>query len=128
MIHRGTAIDCSEENVGLPTLEQRAREALMYPENINRFGGLCLGESTHLVDEVRLFEGDSTQEGTTFLLHDRGRLSLPIWVDHVGSEGTRYVIGELKPLPLLPPEIHRLPKIEPSTPTSKPSRRKKSNG
>lgn len=121
-------LDSGEETIERPTLEQRVREALLHPEKIDRFGGLCLGESTHLVDEVKLFEGDATQEGAIFLLQERGQLTLPVWVDHVGSEGTRYVTGELKPSPLLPPEILRLPKIESSIPVTKPSRRKKRDG
>lgn len=78
-----------------------------------RFGGLSLGESTHLVDEVNYFDDDSTREGIVFLLADRGRLTLPVWVDHVGSEGTRYVTGDLLPLPLVAPDFACLPKIEP---------------
>jgi CRISPR-associated protein Cas5t len=38
-------------------LEARVRRALEQPSSIRRFGGLCLGESTHLVDEVLLWEG-----------------------------------------------------------------------
>src|SRR5947209_11350518 len=33
-------------------LEGRVRAALGQPESVSRFGGLSLGESTHLVDEV----------------------------------------------------------------------------
>jgi CRISPR-associated protein Cas5t len=35
--------------------------------------------------------------GRAFLLAERGRLTLPVWVDHVGSAGTRYVTGDLIP-------------------------------
>ncbi len=38
------------------TLEDRIGEALRTPRSINRFGGLSMGESTHLVDEVCLID------------------------------------------------------------------------
>jgi CRISPR-associated protein Cas5t len=94
----------SEHNPG-PTLEERVRAALTNPASIERrFGGLCLGESTHLVDEVHLLERylqsrhlrqRQPPRGQAFLLADRGRFTLPVWVDHVGSAGTRHVTGDL---------------------------------
>jgi CRISPR-associated protein Cas5t len=58
-----------------------------------------LGESTHLVDEVCLVEVVKAHldglSGRAFVLADRGRLTLPIWVDHVGSADTVYVTGDL---------------------------------
>jgi CRISPR-associated protein Cas5t len=106
-------LDSSEEQGGSPTLEERTTEALRHPERIERFGGLSLGESTHMVDEVKHFAGNPEREGQAFLLAARGRLTLPVWVDHVGSAGTRYVTGELVSLPLIAPDPSRLPKIEP---------------
>lgn len=106
-------LDSGEEQRESPTLEERITEALQHPERIERFGGLSLGESTHLVDEVTPFAGDFKTEGQAFLLADRGRLTLPVWVDHVGSANTRYVTGELVSLPLTEPAATRLPKIEP---------------
>src|SRR3954464_657859 len=47
-------LDSSEEPEG--GLETRVRRALAEPESVTRFGGLSLGESTHLVDEVTDFE------------------------------------------------------------------------
>src|SRR5437588_6548699 len=41
-------LDSSNESDG--GLEARVRQALTKPQTISRFGGLCLGESTHLVD------------------------------------------------------------------------------
>jgi CRISPR-associated protein Cas5t len=111
-------IDSSEENGATPYLEQRTKEALTHPERIKRFGGLSLGESTHLVDEVKNFDDNPTKDGIVFLLANRGRLTLPVWVDHVGSEGTRYVTGDLLSLPLVAPDLTRLPKIEPPKPQS----------
>ena len=39
-------------------------------------------------------------------------MTLPVWVDHVGFERTRYAVGELVKLDG-PPEPLRLPRIEP---------------
>lgn len=114
----------AEPNAG-PTLEERVRIALVTPASIDRFGGLCLGESTHLVNEVlplekylqsgRYQRRQPQPRGQAFLLAEKGRLTLPVWVDHVGSAGTRYVTGDLCgdwPIDREPaPEI--MPLIEP---------------
>jgi CRISPR-associated protein Cas5t len=98
-------------------LETRVRTALADPRSISRFGGLSLGESTHLVDEVSLFEAVMPRleglSGRAFLLADRGRLTLPVWVDHVGSAGTNYVTGDLEEAPLTFPPTVRMPRISP---------------
>jgi CRISPR-associated protein Cas5t len=111
-------LDSSEEAVESHRLETRVRSALTDPASITRFGGLSLGESTHLIDEVSLFEGRTAERlhGRTvqaFLLADRGRLTLPVWVDHVGSAGTRYATGNLESGPLHPPPVGRMPRIGP---------------
>jgi CRISPR-associated protein Cas5t len=77
-----------DEETGETSLTKRIRNSFDNPSNINRFGGLCLGESTHLVDEVKLI-GDLSTGFCQFLLNDDdGDLSLPIWADHVGSNTT----------------------------------------
>ncbi len=105
-------LDSLEERVAGPSLEQRVENAIIHPEMLERFGGLSLGESTHLVDEVEIFPG-SEELGSIFLCADRGRLTLPVWVDHVGSESTRYVIGDLLAGQITAPDRTRLPQIEP---------------
>lgn len=81
------------------SLAKRLRDALANPETITRYGGLSLGESTHLVDEVRPWrESDADERSPGWLLvkadADRERspanVSLPVWPDHVGSKGTRW--------------------------------------
>ena len=73
---------------GNPTLHQRVRNAFAEPASISRFGGLSLGESTHLVDIIRPWR-DGDPEAERILKHDPdGDLSLPVWVDHVGSGKT----------------------------------------
>jgi CRISPR-associated protein Cas5t len=107
-------LDSSEEESQGETLESRVALALDHPGRIERFGGLSLGESTHLVDWVgRLREG-ATKQAEAYLLAGDGRLSLPVWVDHVGSAGTRYVTGEIVTVsPVCAPSPSRIAKIEP---------------
>lgn len=96
-------LDSGDEISEAPTLEARVHQVLESPRSITRFGGLSLGESTHLVDEVldvhvyarRAVVRGRSCEGRAFLSSDKGRLTLPVWVDHVGSAGTRWVTGEI---------------------------------
>jgi CRISPR-associated protein Cas5t len=107
-------LDSSEERTEAPTLEDRVRMALDQPRQIDRFGGLSLGESTHLVDEVRRLRPSDVGRARTFLLAERGRLSLPVWVDHVGSAGTRFVTGDLSARESVePPTLAQMALIEP---------------
>ena len=117
-------LDSTDERGGTPSLEQRVEDALTSPETLQRFGGLSLGESTHLVDEVKLFPG-SEESGSIFLCTDRGRLTLPVWVDHVGSEGTRYVTGDVLTVPTTVPDRTRLPLIMPPEQSSRHKVRKR---
>jgi CRISPR-associated protein Cas5t len=92
-------IDSSDEKSDL-RLEQRVLSALQNPETVERSGGLSMGESTHLVNEVLLLSGQRAQrfvgqKGQAFLLNENGNLALPVWVDHVGSAQTRYATGSL---------------------------------
>src|SRR6476661_8866257 len=43
-------LDSADEAADADRLERRVRQALEHPASVNRFGGLALGESTHLVD------------------------------------------------------------------------------
>lgn len=106
-------VDSSDERESAPYLEQRVKSALTRPTTLKRFGGLSFGESTHLVDEVKLFSGSAEETGLIFVCTNRGRLTLPVWVDHVGSQGTRYVTGDLLTAPLTAPDGANLPQIEP---------------
>lgn len=93
-------VDSQDERRDGPTLEKRVTEALnpQHRTQISRFGGLSLGESTHLVNEVKILQTEQlsfNDEVKVFLVADRGRLTLPVWVDHVGAAGTRYQAGTL---------------------------------
>jgi CRISPR-associated protein Cas5t len=106
-------LDSSQEPGTGDRLESRVRNALEHPETVQRFGGLSLGESTHLVDCVDFFKPGPPRTGRAFLLAERGRLTLPVWVDHVGSAGTRYVTGNLEDGPVAEPVLERMPCIQP---------------
>lgn len=108
-------LDSSGETNDGEDLELRVRTALDPKKRgvVHRFGGLSLGESTHLVDEVSLFDGDDQRDGNAFLLSAQGRLTLPVWVDHVGSAGTNYVTGNMEHRPLMPPDVSRIPQVVP---------------
>lgn len=98
------------------SLEARVLTALNHPEQISRFGGLSLGESNHLVNEVCLLAGEpslSEKSVEQFVISERGRLTLPVWVDHVGSAWTRYVTGNLEPSAVRPPSLESMPVISP---------------
>lgn len=90
-----------------PNLAERLEEALTNPASINRFGGLCLGESRDLVNDISLFPKNYYTESMRWLIRDDdGLLTLPYWVDHVGSRGTRWLRYELEDLQVSqPPEL-----------------------
>jgi CRISPR-associated protein Cas5t len=73
-----------------PTLAERLTTALEDPSQVNRFGGLALGESTYLVDEFRSWRAGDPAEGSILAVNPRGNLTLPVWPDHVGSRLTRW--------------------------------------
>lgn len=108
-------LDSSGERGDGTRLEDRVRQALDPKRRgaVVRFGGLSLGESAHLVDEVSVFRPSDERKGEAYLLAPRGRLTLPVWVDHVGSAGTRYVTGDLVFSSLAPPPLDRMPVIQP---------------
>ncbi|WP_017318857.1 type I-MYXAN CRISPR-associated protein Cas5/Cmx5/DevS [Mastigocladopsis repens] len=92
-----TWVDAGEDN-SQPTLAERLQMAFANPASINRFGGLCLGESRDLVNDVTLLPKNYQGQSLQWLVQDEnGLLTLPYWVDHVGSKGThwqRYIILE----------------------------------
>jgi len=78
------------DEVARRSLTERVSAALDDPVGVNRFGGLSLGESTHLVDEVRRWQESDPEKGRLLTRDAKGDLSLPIWPDHVGSRGTHW--------------------------------------
>jgi len=86
-------------------LSERLITAGRNPEKITRYGGLSLGESRDLVNDIK-WSPDWPQEEAQWLISDpEGTLPLPIWVDHVGSKDTIWSQFSLKPGKLeTPPE------------------------
>ena len=110
-------IDSSEESGA--SLENRIRDVVVHRRysGIRRFGGLSLGESTHLVDEVSPFSPNEGLTSRTFLLDEKGKMTLPVWVDHVGSSGTSFAVGNITALSVVP-DSRQLPRIAPVLPSS----------
>lgn len=73
-----------------PNLFQRVDNVLSSPANSRRFGALALGESTHLVDELRRLRPGDLTDARPSLADPDGDLSLTIWPNHVGSKGTAW--------------------------------------
>lgn len=71
-----------------PSLCERIGEVLANPGSSPRFGVLALGESTHLVDELRLLRPGDLQHSRPLVADPDGDLSLTLWPNHVGSRGT----------------------------------------
>lgn len=92
-------------------LEDRVQRVLRDPWSVDRFGGWSLGESTHLINDVRLLPDGAPPPGTRgFIVDADGALTLPVWVDHVGMAGTRYAVGDLQVLDSAP-RFDQLPAI-----------------
>lgn len=99
-------VQCGSAEQATPSLLARLNSAFKTPASVSRFGGLSLGESTHLVNEVRLWRQGDPEIGQMLLSDEQGDLSLPIWPDHVGSRGTRWGQFRLEetPIAVQPPE------------------------
>ncbi|MDZ8261044.1 type I-MYXAN CRISPR-associated protein Cas5/Cmx5/DevS [Nostoc sp. ChiQUE01b] len=85
-----TWVRTGEDN-SQPTLPERLQTGLTNPASINRFGGLCLGESRDLVNSITLLPKNYQSQSLRWLVQDEnGLLTLPYWVDHIGSKNTRW--------------------------------------
>jgi len=88
--------------VGEGPLADRLIVAGETPERIDRFGGLSVGESRDLVDQI-CFRPRWDSNGLWLIPNREGEHPLPVWVDHVGSKGTRWVQFALRDGPLTDP-------------------------
>ena len=80
------------EDEANPSLCDRIIQAFDNPSSIQRFGALCLGESRDLVNSIDLLTKTDFNDPLQYLIRDEwGYLSLPYWVDHVGSKNTRWL-------------------------------------
>ncbi len=74
-----------------PTLAKRIIQAVENSSSVQRFGCLYLGESNDLVNSIRLAKEYQLNQPKRWLVKDnKGYITLPYWVDHVGSRGTRW--------------------------------------
>ena len=84
------AVRTSSRDAASDPLLERLTRAFDSPASVSRFGGLSLGESTFLVDDIRRQTENDPTVRQWLVQDDRGDLSLPIWADHVGSRNTRW--------------------------------------
>ena len=81
----------------VPNLRDRVEQAILRPQEISRFGSLCLGESRDLVDAISIVSEEDIEAPLQWLVREEeGWLILPHWVDHVGSNRTRWQRYELQ--------------------------------
>ncbi len=80
------------EDKAEPNLGDRLVDAFANPALVNRFGALCLGESRDLLNRIDLLTEDDRFQSLQWLIRDEyGYLSLPYWVDYVGSKKTQWL-------------------------------------
>jgi CRISPR-associated protein Cas5t len=81
----------ASEDKSTPNLAERLHNAMTDPSSVVRFGNICLGESRDLVNSIDLLTSDR-QEGSLRWLtqYEYGELTLPYWVDRLGSKLTRW--------------------------------------
>ena len=88
---------CVDSGEDKQSLENRIKVALTQPEKIHRFGGLSLGESRDLIDDIRILEHLPSQQECKWLLKNPNGEALPVWVDYQGSENTHwetFILGD----------------------------------
>jgi CRISPR-associated protein Cas5t len=79
-------------DLSAPNLAERLHQAMTNPSSVVRFGNICLGESRDLVNSIDILTEDSQQESLSWLTQSEyGELTLPYWVDQLGSERTRWL-------------------------------------
>jgi CRISPR-associated protein Cas5t len=90
-----------------PKLIDNIRFAFNDPALVSRFGCLYLGESDNLVGSLKIVFEDYVKGGGWWLIQDHcGGITLPYWVDHVGSRNTRFLRYRLEErLILSPPDL-----------------------
>lgn len=98
-----------------PDLPERIVQVFTDPTEVERFGGLSLGESQHLVNAITLVTDTSNQRtGFWLVQQESGSLTLPYWVNHVGAWGTCWRRYALQESPLSQPLDHAWTQIQAS--------------
>lgn len=92
-------------------LVEKIRESLdkERQKSITRHGALCLGESSHMVNEIKLAVGNvapTANEGRFLARNKTGFLTMPVWTDHRDDipHVETFTILEPEPLPVHPLE------------------------
>jgi CRISPR-associated protein Cas5t len=95
--------------VGDCPLVERLRASALNHRQISRFGGLSLGESRDLVNDVVFNPQLNGQTGKWLVNDPEGKNPLPVWVDHVGSKDTvwKQMETRIEKLQVPPPEDSR---------------------
>ena len=76
----------------VPNLAERLHKAMTDPSSVVRFGNICLGESRDLVNSIDLLTDKHQQGALKWLTQDEyGELTLPYWIDRLGSERTQWL-------------------------------------
>ena len=87
---------------------------------IIRHGALCLGESSHMVNEVKLAIGKAAptkREGRFLVRDETGFLTMPVWTDH-GNDVPHvetFTLLKSEPLPAQPVEAEKWIAVAPRT-------------
>lgn len=93
-------------DIAKPSFAERIYQALTNPAFVNRFGALSLGESRDLVNAVTLLNQSHIEKLLWLLRDENGDLTLPYWVNHVGSQGTHWLRYSLMEISVQqPPEL-----------------------
>ena len=71
-------------------LETRIVESLSNSKFTERFGGLSIGESKDLIDDIQILEKPS-QSLQWLTKNTKGKIKLPLIVDYMGSKNTKMV-------------------------------------
>ena len=74
--------------IGDCDLALKLSDGLNSPHDILRYGGLSLGESRDLINDIAFNPKLDDENGTWLYADETGKLPLPVWVDHVGSKRT----------------------------------------
>jgi CRISPR-associated protein Cas5t len=87
-------------------------------KTISRHGALCLGESSHMVNEIKIAVGDvtPTENEGRFLVRDRtGFLTMSVWTDHKNDvpHVETFTLLEPEPLPAHPLEKEKWITVSP---------------
>ena len=71
--------------------------------DVTRHGALCLGESSHMVNEIKLAVEDAApaeREGRLLVRDETGFLTMPVWTDHRNDVPCVETFTLLEPAPL----------------------------